>query len=306
MSRFSWHNLLSQLPSHASYSRGGMAHVEPTAIVALARLMSSETRDLSALQSAWSWIVERQLANGSIAPNAKLTEPGWGTSWALILQHCWEVTGRTPQATLNRAAALDWLLTLKGHTFANQKVKHGGHDTNLAGWPWIEGTHSWLEPTCLAVLALRFIGQANHPRCVEGTQLLLDRLLPSGGANYGNTIVLGQELKPHLQPTGMVLAALAGTPDPIGLQAKAIDYLLRELGPETGAASLAWGLLGLAAQQRLPAQADAWLTTCVERVLRRDGSPYRLGLLCWAAQVVHDPEHRILPGFAVAMTGAAT
>jgi len=49
-----------------------------------------------------------------------------------------------------------------------------------------------------------------HPRADEAVQLMLDRILPGGGCNYGNTIVLDQLLRPHIQPTGIVLLALAG------------------------------------------------------------------------------------------------
>ena len=88
-----------------------------------------------------------------------------------------------------------------------------GHDTTLQGWPWVVGTHSWVEPTAINVLALRSAGQAGHPRCREAVKLLLDRQLPEGGWNYGNTTVLGHVLRPQVQPTGLALAALAGETD---------------------------------------------------------------------------------------------
>ena len=77
----------------------------------------------------------------------------------------------------------------------------------------MSGTHSWVEPTAINVLALRSADQAGHPRCREAVKLLLDRQLPEGGWNYGNTTVLGHVLRPQVQPTGLALAALAGETD---------------------------------------------------------------------------------------------
>ncbi len=171
-----------------------------------------------------------------------------------------------------------------------------GHDTTLIGWPWVVGTHSWYEPTCLAVLALKAHGYANHPRCLEGIRVLQDRLLPRGGANYGNTLVLGQHLMPHLQPTGLALLALAGTNDESGRQALSREYLLRELPLLPGAASLAYGIIGLHAQGYELPEAESLLQAAAARVLRRDTSPYRLALLCWAAWAIEQPLGKIWPG----------
>jgi hypothetical protein len=171
-----------------------------------------------------------------------------------------------------------------------------GHDSSLLGWPWVVSTHTWLEPTFLAVLALQANGQAAHPRCVEGIRVIKDRLLPRGGANYGNTFVLGQQLLPHLQPTGLALMALAGTSDESGLQARAREYLLRELPLLPGAASLAYGILGLHAQGYELLEASSLLQAAAARVLRRDTSPYRLALLCWAAWAIEQPLGSIWPG----------
>ena len=88
-----------------------------------------------------------------------------------------------------------------------------GHDTTLQGWPWVVGTHSWVEPTAISMFALRSAGQAGHPRCREAVKLLLDRQLPAGGWNYGNTTVLGHVLRAQVQPTGLALAALADETD---------------------------------------------------------------------------------------------
>jgi hypothetical protein len=113
--------------------------------------------------------------------------------------------------------------------------------------------------------------------------LLKDRLLPSGGCNYGNTIVFGQELRPHLQPTGLCLLALAGETDLDGRVERSIEYLIDQLSDRTTTASLSFALLGLAAHGRLPAESTSWLAAAAERTLGRDPGSYKLALLALAS-----------------------
>ena len=111
---------------------------------------------------------------------------------------------------------------------------------------------------------------------------MTDRLLPDGGCNYGNTIVLDQALLPHVVPTGAALLALAGESDATGGIAKSIAYLEQTLGPHTTSMSLAYGLLGLAAHGRFPRESANWISACIEKSYRR-GSSFELSLLVLAA-----------------------
>lgn len=291
-----WLDLLSQFRGPIGYLRGGNAHTEPTAIAALAMSAWEPSRYQEQIARNEAWLAERQQPDGSVAPNEQLAEPGWGTSWALL-----ELSARRsllPHASsaesINSSKAIAWLLSISGATM--ERSISMGHDSTLLGWPWVTTTHTWLEPTCLAVMALKAHGHAAHPRCVEGIRVVKDRLLPRGGANYGNTLVLGQELLPHLQPTGLALMALAGTTDESGLQTKARDYLLRELPLLPGASSLALGILGLHAQGYELPEAASLLQAAAARVLRRDTSPYRLALLCWAVWAIEQPLGTVWPG----------
>ncbi|MGC4006461.1 MAG: hypothetical protein QM811_26395 [Pirellulales bacterium] len=263
-----------------SYIRDGLPHAEPTAVLGLALRTTDATRFADRIATCESWIAGLQRPDGSVPPNTQLDVPGWGTSWALILK---SQNSASPNShkSVNVARALEWLLATKG--MQGDRSNATLHDVELVGWPWVTGTHTWLEPTCLAVMALQAQGLADHPRRREGLQVLQNRLLPRGGANYGNTIVLGQELLPHLQASGFVLQALAGQADASGRIAKTRDYLKRELGPATGATSLAFGLLGLLAWNDVPPDAGNWLQSSAKRVLRRDNSPYRLAALALAA-----------------------
>ena len=164
-----------------------------------------------------------------------------------------------------------------------------GHDTTIAGWSWAADTHSWLEPTCFYVIALKAAGQGKNPRVRDGLRLIADRLLPAGGCNYGNTQVLGQILLPHLQPTGIAMMALAGT----SVQDHRIEASLRYLAstlqneqssPRTmSTASLCFGLLGLTAHHRRPPAAGSWLEAATQREVQQELSFYKLGLLALAS-----------------------
>ena len=51
--------------------------------------------------------------------------------------------------------AIQFLLMNTGGHWSKKENAPTGHDTAIKGWPWIEDTHSWIEPTALAILALR-------------------------------------------------------------------------------------------------------------------------------------------------------
>jgi hypothetical protein len=183
------------------------------------------------------------------------------------------------KAQIDRGLA--WISSMHGKSL--ERSPEMGHNTQLDGWPWAEGTHSWLEPTAFHLLAYRAVGQANHPRAKEAIKLLLDRQLATGGCNYGNTVVLGQMLRPHVQPTGIAMLALAGETDPSGRMEKSLTWLKWSLGTRTTAASLAWALLGLHANQREVANAEELLAGAAKRVQEHDRSPHKMGLLALAA-----------------------
>jgi hypothetical protein len=160
-----------------------------------------------------------------------------------------------------------------------------GHDTRLRGWPWVETTHSWVEPTAINVLALKTAGLADSPRVREGVQLLLDRMLPDGGWNQGNTVVLGNLLRPHIQPTGLALAALHGEEKAATHVDKSIAYLQDVVSARTATASLCYAVLGAAAHGIRIKDGEEYLVAATRRTLRRDSSPYKLALLYLAAHL---------------------
>jgi hypothetical protein len=214
--------------------------------------------------------------DGSVGPEFGEAAPGWPTGWAVL---AWTaLANKTPYPISERGVA--WLLASGGET--SPRNPDIGHDSSLRGWPWVQGTHSWIEPTAVNVLALKATGRSDHPRTREAVRLLIDRLLPEGGCNYGNTTVLGQALRPHAEPSGLALAALAGERDASGRIERTIDYLEQTLNRETTSMSLAYGLIGLAAQDRTPRAAETWLASAAGRG-GREAAPYKLALLALAA-----------------------
>ena len=160
---------------------------------------------------------------------------------------------------------------------------------SLLVWPWVDGTHSWIEPTAMHVLALKAAGQSVHSRTREGVAMLLDRQLPSGGCNYGNTFVLGQKLRPHIQPTGLAVLALTGEPEAASRLARSINFLERSVSRETPTASLCWALMALTAHDRRPDGSEQWLEAAWRRIRNSGIGTYQAALLALAAMNRHLP-----------------
>jgi hypothetical protein len=180
----------------------------------------------------------------------------WPTAIAIL---AWQ---DSPPSEAARQRAVHFLLEATGVHFPRISDKTAAHDTSLKGWPWVGGTHSWIEPTALAVIALKAMGHGQHDRVREAIRMMLDRQLPHGGWNYGNTLVFGRELHPMPESTGAALAGLAGQVER-GTVTRSLSYLQGEMDRLRTPISLGWGLLGLAAWDLWPSNG----TTLVERCL---------------------------------------
>ena len=204
------------------------------------------------------------------ASRRRSRRPGGRPRYALLL---WQALGSHEG---HRRRAVAWILAQEGRRIPKSDDPDHivGHDTTLAGWPWVAGTHSWLEPTVLALLALRRAGRAADPRVVEGYRLVRDRAIETGGWNYGNKSAFGHALRPQPAPTGLALLALAHRDGRTEIVARAIRYLHETLPGVRASASLGWGLLGLRAWQRTPEAAPAWLAEAYHRATGRpDAAP---------------------------------
>lgn len=254
----------------AGYAIGSRWSAEPTAIAALAATTQGWQTPATA---AVTHLLDAQLPNGCVSVSLNDQGPFWPTSLAYLAWQCyrktWPETPVTTRCITACQRAIDYLLSTRG-----ERIDHNenvGHDTQLIGWPWVDGTHSWVEPTSLAVMALRHAGLPQHLRTVEACELLVDRWLPEGGANYGNTFVLGQTLRPHVLPSALSVLALSRiAPLPQRLS-DTVAYLRSELKQTLGIVSLSWTVLALAAvQDSTDLQTDAALLDgSLDRGLRR-------------------------------------
>ena len=293
---------LEQLAAHqpCGYHRDAVARSEPSALATLALLAHGHN---DAAKTAVDWLTTIQSPEGIVGPDATEPSPPWFTAPAVLAWQTWQQHVDTSPSNSefagNMTRGVSALLNLAGKPI--DRSPDMGHDTTLIGWSWAYDTHSWIEPTCWSMLALCATGNRNHPRVLEGRRLLIDRLLADGGCNYGNTIALGQTLRPHLQPSGLAMLTLANSAiqadaDPrIGLT---LDYLTKTLDEKTPSASLCYGLLGLTAHNRLPANHEAMLAAAAARTLKTDRSPLKLALLAIAAS----PSIIVAPNLAVSLS----
>jgi hypothetical protein len=173
---------------------------------------------------------------------------------------------QAPEHRENQARAADFLINSSGRHWPRTADAPAAHDTNIKGWPWIADTHSWAEPTALAMMALKIAGYG-HKRVEEATRLLLDRQLPQGGWNYGNTFVYDQELRPMPLSTGIVLNALK---DQTALETiqRSLTYLQSRVVSLPTPRSLGWGLLGLGAWRSRPESSQTWIDACLKNQAR--------------------------------------
>lgn len=262
-----------------SYRRGGQPSTEPTALAGLALLATGGPLDHPALRLAADALIPLQRPDGSLGVSSAIREPGWTTPYALLF---WKAIGRHDNCC-RRAA--DWLLGEKGRALArSEDPKHvAGHDTTLVGWPWVADTHSWLEPTAAAVLALGRMGLADHPRVREGLRLIRDRAVDSGGWNYGNKAVFDRGLRAQPAPTGLALLTLSGIDQQTEVVSRAVRYLRKTLPDVRASASLGWGIVGLRAWDARPVEAENWLYQAFTAVSGRPDAAPKLACLLLAA-----------------------
>lgn len=233
--------------------------------------------DSQIINSGRQRLAKEQKKDGRLSITADHSEAFWPTTLAALAWH------GDPVYKEMQSRAIDFLIHASGTHWPRQAGSPVSHDTSIPGWPWVNATHSWVEPTALALLALSISGNENLPRSRQAAMLLLDRQLPGGGWNYGNTRVFGQELRPMPASTGVALQALAGRAAPTEVE-QSLSYLESIIDHTRTPFSLAWGLLGLSAWGRRPRHAQELIAASLDRQERLGGYPTtHLGLLLLAA-----------------------
>lgn len=276
----------------AELSAGGCRYIadgepapEPTALACLA--MAHHRPDSQAIATGLAFLARRQRADGGV-PSMD-GGPAWPTALAVL---AWKIAGAAGAHDARVAQGLDALLAQRGEAVAPGRLGPT-HDTTLVGWSWVDRTHSWVEPTSYAILAMRATGNAAHPRTRDGVRLLRDRAIRGGGWNYGNRDVLASTLRPFPETTGVALLALAGEPrEP--LIDESVAWLRGALERVRSPMSLGWGVMALRAWDAAGNEWDAALARCAERVIERSTSAVDAALLLLADA----PRCRLIPGGA--------
>jgi len=247
---------------------GGVYSPDATAWAILALDANGIRPDL--VENARERLADSQKSDGSVCVSADHPEAFWPTPLAVLAWH------GPPDYREPQSRAVRFLVTTSGRQFVRTPDSPLAHDTSLRGWPWIAETHSMVEPTALTLLALRITGHEDHERAREAVHMLMDRQLPKGGWNYGNTAVYGQELHPQPENTGIALHALSGLVFRVDVQ-RSIDYLRSRILQIRTPLSLGWGLLGLGVWGKRPVEARSWVLESLER--QKKYGPYETPFL---------------------------
>lgn len=216
-------------------STGGRpSGTEYTALACMAMAVSGRSDEAV---GALDWLVRAQRPDGAWPISVDVPDPAWCTSLAVLAM----LDTRAGDAPARRG--VDWLLVEKGigvplrvrisEFFRERKTT--ALDPTLRGWPWAQGTFSWIEPTSWAILALLRAWPDGLPRNArdrveEGREMILDRTCPGGGWNYGNKIVLGVDMEPYPDSTAaalLALGALRENGEEVELSFRALERLLR-------------------------------------------------------------------------------
>ena len=238
---------------------GGDYRPDATAWAVLA--FKARRKDTDIVQQLRARLAAEQLDDGRVCISQKHRDAFWPTSLAILAWH-----GSTNHIE-NQNRAVDFLLHISGRHWERKPDCPVVSDTSIKGWPWVENTYSWVEPTALALIALRTSGYKEHPRSLEAIKMLMDRQLPKGGWNYGNTMVFGKELHLMLGTTGIALQALAGLVYREQIE-KSLICLKTVVESFYTPFSLGWSMLGLSAWNERPANSQTLILSSLERQKR--------------------------------------
>ena len=219
-----------------AYHPGKASRLEPTCWALLALNLTGEAGVLEEWPSSDGLLLERRGGSANYAYHAVALL----AMRALGARH-----------TAGRAMLVDALQRVRGEALPQSTINR--QDNALQGWSWIAGTFSWVEPTAWCLLALKLWRQAgtsvDADRIHVGERLLIDRCSRTGGWNYGNSNMLGQELKSFVPTTAAGLLAMQDRAELPEIQ-RSVEFLERHGTDERAGVSLALALLALRAFRR--------------------------------------------------------
>ena len=194
------------------YFAGKRSWLEPTVYAMLA--LRAEAAAKSAVDRAWNLIRSLQLKDGGWKPCAAFNKSTWVTSLAVTACTVHGEDGAPFEAGVR------WLLGTSGFESSTLiKIRKAvglaafERETKWRGWPWMQDTAAWVEPTAQSVLALK---KASHryakseliDRVTEGEKLLLAVRTRDGGWNAGNPVAAHVQQASYPETTALALLAL--------------------------------------------------------------------------------------------------
>jgi hypothetical protein len=217
------------------YHAGKASRLEPTCWALLA--LASRSPDAGVLRNwpaAEGLLLERAGGSSNFAFHALALL----TLQALRVEHA-----------AGNGALTEALRRAKGEVLPQSEINR--QNNSLQGWSWLADTFSWVEPTAWALLALKRCAgsaglKAESNRIEAAEELLSDRCCRDGGWNYGNSNMLGQELKPFIPPTAVALLSLRDRGSVPAVR-RSVDFLNRAATTERSGVALSLALLALAA-----------------------------------------------------------
>ncbi|WP_447969244.1 hypothetical protein [Nitrospira sp. M1] len=221
-------------------------------------VLTSQDLESEVVKAAGDRLLDYQLSDGRVVISIDHPDVLWPTPLAAL---AWQSSGLHHDAWQR---AVMCMLHTTGVHWEKSDYAAVSHDTLIPGWPWTEQTHSWVTPTALSMIALSAAGYGEHSRVTAGANLLLDRQIPTGGWNYGNTSVFGQQLRPFPETTGMALNALAGRV-PRQTVEPSLRYLQERITTLRTPLSLGWAILGLKAWSVSADATQEWIIETLER-----------------------------------------
>ncbi|WP_413934018.1 prenyltransferase/squalene oxidase repeat-containing protein [Nitrospira sp. BLG_1] len=252
-----------------SGTTGGQFQTDSTAWGILALAACGGSAEL--LDQSRHLLMREQLPDGRLCVDRTHPASYWPTPLAVL---AWQDSEPCREA---QQRAVRFLLETTGFHFPRTSDVPSAHDTLIKGWPWVGDTHSWVEPTAIGIMALKTTGHGHHDRAKEAVRMVLDRQLPHGGWNYGNTHVFGRELHPMPESTGAALTGLTGLVERDAVR-ESLTYLQHKVTSLRTPISLGWSLLGLAAWNESPANVAALVERCLANQERY--GEYETSALC--------------------------
>jgi hypothetical protein len=227
------------------YYSGHSSRIEPTCWALLGLLASAPGRD----PSISDFLVRSQRDDGLLLEPtlARETGPnlGFNAIAALLVNAYPNLANETFQRRILAGIASHKGVPLSALAAVKQ-------DNSIEGWAWIDGSFSWVEPTCSCALALSksAVQSAQARQRIDDAQrLLVDRCCVAGGWNYGNSNMFGKALHPYVPTTALGLLAMQGRPND-GSVVRSLEWLSEHYSNETSAMALALTLIAFRVYRR--------------------------------------------------------